>query len=275
MKVPFDYHGKSVFVAGGTSGINLGVALRFAEAGAGVGVLSRSQQKVDDTVKALKQHGVKAVGIAADVRDANAVEHALRTAHGELGDFDVLVSGAAGNFPAPALGISPNGFKSVVDIDLIGTFHVLRAAFPLMRKPGGSIVNISAPQAWIPMELQMHVCAAKAGVDMITRVAAMEWGPDGLRVNSISPGPIENTEGMRRLAPTPQAEEAIRKTVPLGTFGTTTDIADACLWLGSPYARYISGCVIPVDGAWSVSGVSVSGAMVRQMFAEATKAKKA
>lgn len=271
MQVPFDYSGKSVFVAGGTSGINLGVALRFAEAGAKVGVLSRSQSKVDEAVQTLKGHGTQAVGYAADVRDPAAVEQALREAHEALGDFDVLVSGAAGNFPAPALGISPNGFKTVVEIDLLGTFHVLRAAYPLMRKPGGSIINISAPQAWIPMELQMHVCAAKSGVDMITRVAAMEWGPVGLRVNSISPGPIENTEGMRRLAPTPEAVSAILKTVPLGSLGTTTDIADSCLWLGSPYARYVSGCVIPVDGGWSIAGVSISGSILKQALSAATK----
>jgi NAD(P)-dependent dehydrogenase (short-subunit alcohol dehydrogenase family) len=271
MKVPFDYSGKSVFVAGGTSGINLGVAQRFAEAGAKVGVLSRSQSKVDEAVKALQSHGTRVVGYAADVRDPAAVEQALRAAHTAIGEFDVLVSGAAGNFPAPALGLSPNGFKAVVDIDLLGSFHVLRAAYPLMRKPGGSIINISAPQAWIPMELQMHVCAAKAGVDMVTRVAAMEWGPVGLRVNSVSPGPIEGTEGLRRLAPSPEAISAVLKTVPLGTLGTTTDIADTCLWLGSPYARYVSGCVIPVDGGWSIAGVSVTGSMLKQALSAPPK----
>lgn len=160
---------------------------------------------------------------------------------------------------APALGISPNGFKSVVDIDLLGTFHVLRAAFPHLSKPGASIVNISAPQAFLPMESQMHVCAAKAGVDMITRVAALEWGPAGVRVNSVVPGPIDNTEGMRRLAPTPEAMQLTVDSVPLKRLGTVDHIADACMWLSSPQAEYVSGVVLPVDGGWSLGGASSLG----------------
>ena len=117
------------------------------------------------------------------------------------GELDILVSGAAGNFPALANDMSPNGFKSVVDIDLLGSFHVLRSAFPYLTKPGASVINISAPQAFVPMPMQSHVCAAKAGVDMLTRTLALEWGPYGIRINSISPGPIADTEGMRRLAP--------------------------------------------------------------------------
>ena len=172
----FDYSGKTVFVAGGTSGINLGVAKAFAKAGARVSVLSRRQEKVDATVEALKALGAEANGYAADVRDYAAVEAALQAAHGQFGAFDVLVSGAAGNFPAKATGMSANAFKSVVDIDLLGTYHVLRAAHPLMKKPGGSIINISAPQAFLPMNMQMHVCSAKAGVDMVTRVGGPRVG---------------------------------------------------------------------------------------------------
>ncbi|MBL6749645.1 MAG: SDR family oxidoreductase [Nevskia sp.] len=266
MEVPYDYSGKSVFVAGGTSGINLGVAHAFARAGARLAVLSRSQEKVDAAVAALKTHGGEATGFAADVREPAAVEAALRQAGAQFGGIDVLISGAAGNFPAPALGISPNGFKSVVDIDLLGTFHVLRAAFAHLNKPGAAVVNISAPQAYIPMELQMHVCAAKAGVDMITRVAAMEWGAAGVRVNSVSPGPIDNTEGMRRLAPTESLRKLVTDSVPLGHFGSTGDIAQACLWLASPYAAYVTGVVLPVDGGWSLGGFAASGAGLKKLL---------
>ena len=211
MRGPLDFSGKTVFIAGGTSGINLGVAHAFARAGAKLAVISRKQDKVDAAVAALKTHGGEAIGFAVDVRDYAAVETAFKETRSRLGDIDVLISGAAGNFPAPALGISPNGFKSVVDIDLLGTFHVLRSAFPYLNKPGASIVNISAPQAYIPMEFQMHVCAAKAGVDMVTRVAAMEWAAAGVRINSVTPGPIDGTEGMDRLAP----NEATRKLLSL------------------------------------------------------------
>lgn len=260
----YDYSGKTVFVAGGTSGINLGIAHAFARAGANLVVISRKQDKVDAAVAELKARGGEAIGFAADVRDYAAVETAFKETQQRFGAIDVLVSGAAGNFPAPAVGISPNGFKSVVDIDLLGTFHVVRAAFPYLRKPGASVINITAPQAWIPMEFQMHVCAAKAGVDMVTRVAALEWGSLGIRINSISPGPIEGTEGMKRLAPTPAANQLVVESVPLGHYGTPDDIAEAALWLSSPMARYVTGVVLPVDGGWSLGGVAAMGAGLKK-----------
>lgn len=259
MSSVFDFSGKNVFVAGGTSGINLGVAHAFARAGAKVTVASRSPEKVSAAVEALEAHGGEAAGFALDVREYAKVEEAFKATQARFGSIDVLVSGAAGNFPAPALGISPNGFKSVVDIDLMGTFHVLRAAFPYLTKPGACLINISAPQAFLPMEFQMHVCAAKAGVDMITRVAALEWGPAGIRVNSVVPGPIDNTEGMRRLAPTEAAMKLAVDTVPIKKLGTVDNIADACLWLSSPMASYVSGVILPVDGGWSLGGAQSLG----------------
>jgi len=256
----FDYSNKNVFVAGGTSGINLGIAHAFAKAGANVAVLSRNPEKVDNAIAELSKHGNQSIGFAADVREVGAIEAAFKTAHEKFADFDVLISGAAGNFPAKALGMSANAFKAVVDIDLMGTYHVLRSAFPYLKKPGASIINISAPQAYIPMEYQMHACAAKAGVDMITRVGALEWGPQGVRVNSVTPGPIEGTEGMARLAPTDEAMEAVLDGLPLGRMGTLDDVANCCLWLCSPMASYITGIVIPVDGGRSLGGGSGIGA---------------
>lgn len=257
MSFSFDFHDRNVLVFGGTSGINLGIAQAFADAGARVGVASRSQDKVDAAVAALSRPDRAALGYALDVRDAAAVAQAVESFAREAGPIDVLVSGAAGNFPAPADKLSPNGFKSVVDIDLLGTFHVMRAAFGALRKPGASIINISAPQAFIPMAMQVHVCAAKAGVDMVTRTLAIEWGPHGVRVNSVVPGPIAGTEGMARLAPTEQAMRAAERSVPMRRLGTPADVADACLFLASDAARYVSGAVLPVDGAWSAAGAQM------------------
>src|SRR5688572_28457913 len=123
---PFDFTDKTVFVAGGTSGINFGIAQAFARAGAKLAVLSRKQDKVDHAVAELKKLTGTVLGFSGDVRQYDAIEAAFKSTREQLGEIDVLISGAAGNFPAPALGISPNGFKSVVDIDLIGTFHVMR-----------------------------------------------------------------------------------------------------------------------------------------------------
>ena len=265
--ISVDCSALNVVVVGGTSGINRGIAELFASMGAAVVVASRTQQKVDDTVAALQQLGAKkALGFAADVRNYDDLQQGLEAAAKQLGGFDVVISGAAGNFPALANTMSPNAFKSVIDIDVLGTYHVMRAVFPLLNKPGASVINISAPQAQIPMIAQVHVCAAKAGVDMITRSLANEWGPSGVRINSIVPGPIDGTEGMSRLAPTPAAMQACEKSVPLKRLGTPTDIANACVFLASPMASYITGAVIPVDGGWLQGGVAMVAAGFGQLL---------
>lgn len=264
--VTMDFTGAHAFVAGGTSGINLGIAEGFASVGARVSLMSRSPEKVDAAVGRLRALGAEAGGSAADVRDPEATATALQQAHQAFGEIDVLVSGAAGNFPASVLEMSPNAFRSVVDIDLLGTYHVLRAAHPLLRKPGAVVINVSAPQAFLPMALQSHVCAAKAGVEMLTRVLAMEWGPDGIRVNAVVPGPISGTEGMARLAPTAEAMEMVERTVPIARLGTPGDLASACLLLASPLAGYITGAILPVDGGWALSGASQAwGDVVRSL----------
>jgi NAD(P)-dependent dehydrogenase (short-subunit alcohol dehydrogenase family) len=220
----------------------------FAAAGARVGVGSRRQEKVDAAAAELG-----GPGYAFDVRDFGAVAAAL-TAFAAAGPIDVLVSGAAGNFPALATELSTNGFKAVVDIDLIGTFHVMKAAHPHMGRPGGSLINISAPQAAVAMSHQVHVCAAKAGVDMVTRCLAIEWGREGLRVNGVVPGPIDGTEGMARLAPTPEARDRVAAGVPMRRLGEPGDVAAACLYLGSDAARYVNGAILPADGGWVLTG---------------------
>jgi NAD(P)-dependent dehydrogenase (short-subunit alcohol dehydrogenase family) len=234
--------------------VNRGIAERFAALGAKVAVASRKQVKVDDTVAALRRLGAEACGFTADVREPQAVDAGLAMVHQTFGPLDVVVSGAAGNFPALLDDLSPNGFKAVVDIDLLGTYHVMKAAWPRLRKPGASVINISAPQASLPMQAQVHVCAAKAGVDMITRTLAVEWGPSGVRINSVVPGPIDGTEGMSRLAPNDAARREVTTAVPLGRFGTPSDVADACVFLASDLARFVTGAVLPVDGGWSQTG---------------------
>lgn len=253
MNSRYDFSGRTVFVSGGTSGINLGIADAYAQAGARVAVMSRNAERVEAARAQLARHGGEAMGLVGDVRDYAGVQQVLASVHARWGDIDVLVSGAAGNFLAPALGMSANGFKTVVDIDLNGTFHVLRASHAFLRKPGASIINITAPQSFNPAPLQIHACAAKAGVDQIMRVLAMEWGGHGIRVNSISPGPIEGTEGVSRLiSETARATMAGR--VPLRRLGQPADIAAMALFLGSPDASYITGALIPVDGGIALLG---------------------
>jgi NAD(P)-dependent dehydrogenase (short-subunit alcohol dehydrogenase family) len=237
--------GKTAFIAGGTSGINLGIARRFAELGAHVAVAGRNPEKA---ANAATQIGNGALGLSCDVRDFAATRAVLESAAQQLGPLDIVVSGAAGNFVAPVLGLSANGFRTVVDIDLNGTFNVFRGAHDLLRIPGASLIAISAGQAVNPMMRQAHVCAAKAGVNQLIRVLAMEWGPSGIRVNGISPGPIAGTEGMARLAPTQEIEQTINARIPLRRFGAIAEIAESAVFLCSDSAAYITGTILDCDG---------------------------
>lgn len=248
------YAGKAAFVAGGTSGINLAVARGFAESGARVAVMSRKQDKVDDAVGQLRDLGAEAMGFAADVRDFDAVKSAFVETEAAFGKLNVIVSGAAGNFVAPAEKLSANGFKTVVDIDLIGTFHVMKAGFDHLVHGDASIINVSAPQSSLPYAFQAHVCSAKAGLDMLSKSLALEWGRYGIRVNAIQPGPIDGTEGMERLSPTPEIRQKIESMLPLLRYGQKQEIVDLALFLCSPAARYITGAIIPCDGGQSLVG---------------------
>lgn len=248
------FQGRHVFVAGGSSGINFGIAQAFARAGAKLSLISRSADKVASAAAALQVLGTEALGMAADVRQPEAVQAALDQAAARFGPIDVLVSGAAGNFLAQALDMSPNAFKTVVDIDLLGSFNVARLAHTHLRKPGACVIQISASQAFTPTPFQAHVCAAKAGVDMLTRVLALEWGADGIRVNSIVPGPIADTEGLKRLAPGDDALAAMARRVPLQRLGRVDDIARMAMVLASDWGSYITGAIIPVDGGLGLTG---------------------
>lgn len=250
--------GKRAIITGGGSGINFAIAQRFAEHGADVALIGRTKEKLDGAAAEIRKTGVKASGFPADVRDYDALAGAIKSARDELGEIDLVVCGAAGNFPAPALGMSANGFKAVIDIDLLGTFNTCRAVFEYLRRPGASIINISAMQAFTPMPLQAHVCAAKAGVDMLTKCLAIEWGGQGVRVNSIAPGAVDDTEGMKRLAPTPEIREQFTRGVPLRRFATKDEIADLALFLSSDGARFITGAVVVCDGGQSLAGLGMN-----------------
>jgi NAD(P)-dependent dehydrogenase (short-subunit alcohol dehydrogenase family) len=246
--------GKVAFFTGGTSGIGRGIAEKFAELGATVILMGRNREKMETAVAGIRARGQKADGYAGDVRSYDAVAAALAATRASHGPIDILFCAAAGNFPAPVTGMSANGFKAVVDIDLLGTFNTCRAAYEHLRKPGASIVSISANHAHQPYGGQAHVCAAKAGVDLLMKVLALEWGPEGIRANCITPGPIDGTEGMRRLAPTEEHRQRAIESVPLRRMGTKEDIANLAVFLCSDAASYISGAIYQCDGGQSLTG---------------------
>jgi len=243
--------GKVAFVAGGTSGINLGIARRYAALGARVAVLGRNPEKA---ANAAAEIGHEAIGLTADVRDYGAIRAAMEDVRDRFGPLDIVVSGAAGNFLAPVLGMSANAFKTVVDIDLLGTFNVFRGCHDLLA-PHASLIAITAGQAVNPMQLQAHACAAKAGINQLVRVLALEWGPD-VRVNGISPGPIEGTEGMARLAPDESTKAKHFERIAMKRWGKVEEVAESAVFLCSPAAGYITGTILDCDGGSQIGDAS-------------------
>jgi 2,4-dienoyl-CoA reductase [(3E)-enoyl-CoA-producing], peroxisomal len=248
--------GKVAFVTGGGTGITGGVARAFAEAGARLAITSRKEENLEAMKKLVEENGGECFTVVADVRDYAAVENAVAKTVEHYGQIDIVVNGAAGNFLSKASELSANGFGTVVDIDTKGTFNVCRAAFEELRKSRGQIINISATLHYLATPMQIHVSAAKAGVDAITRNLSAEWGPLGIRVNGIAPGPIEDTEGMKRLLPEP-LKEKLAKRIPLQRFGKIRDIENAALFLASDGASYINGVTLVVDGGQWLLGTSL------------------
>lgn len=256
------FEGKTVFVAGGSSGINLGIATRFTEMGARVALISRNEDRIEAAAAGIRDTGGDAIGMAADVRDYDAVAAAIARTADLFGPIDVVISGAAGNFLAPAVALSHNAFRTVIEIDLIGTFNVLRASWDHLRKPGASLISISAGHARRPPPFQAHASAAKAGINNLTQTLALEWGPAGVRVNAISPGPIGDTEGMSRLAPSEEATAAIKRRIALRDYGSKQDIADAALFLASDQSKYVTGVILEVDGGMLLGDASADALTV-------------
>jgi 2,4-dienoyl-CoA reductase [(3E)-enoyl-CoA-producing], peroxisomal len=240
-------------VTGGGTGITGGIAKALASAGARVVLVSRKIEHLEKAAGEIRDHGGDAFPVAADVRNFEEVERVVSAAVEHYGKVDIVVNGAAGNFLCAAEQLSPNGFGTVVDIDLKGTFNVCRAAFEQLKTNRGQILNISATLHYGGTPFQLHVSAAKAGVDALTRNLAVEWGRYGIRVNGIAPGPIEDTEGMSRLVPVP-VKDRLRKRVPLGRFGRIRDIEQSAVFLCSDAASFINGAVLVVDGGlWLAS----------------------
>lgn len=253
------FTGRVALVTGGGTGICRGIALAFAREGADVALVSRKPEHLEPTAKEIEALGVRALAVAADVRDPEAVLRAVNETAAALSRLDVLVNGAAGNFLCRAEDLSPNGFGTVVDIDLKGTFHACRAALPHLKASRGVILNISATLHYGGTPLQLHVSAAKAGIDALTRNLAVEWGAYGIRTVGIAPGAIEDTEGVRRLLADPALRARVLESNPMKRLGSIDDIARAAVFLCSERASYVNGVTLVVDGGASLASVKMLG----------------
>ena len=241
--------GQVAFVTGGGSGICKGIAAALMGHGCHAVITSRKGDRLAVAAAELEaQTGRSCLAVVADVRDPASIEVAFDQTLERFGRVDVVVNGAAGNFLAPAAALSYNGFKTVMEIDAIGTFNVCKVAFSKwFGAHGGSIQNISATLHYNGQPLQAHAGSAKAAVDAMTKHLAVEWGPMGIRVNAIAPGPIDETEGMKRLLD-PAMRQKLIDSIPLKRLGRITDIADTSVFLASEAASFITGAVLVVDG---------------------------
>jgi len=248
--------GKSIIVTGGGTGLGKSMATRFAELGADLVITSRRKNVIDETAEALRKYGGKVLAVACDVRDPDQVQNMVDHTVNEFGKIDILLNNAAGNFISPTENLSPNGFKTVVDIVLNGTFNCTQASGKVMREnKGGVILNIVTTYAWTGSGYVVPSACAKAGVLAMTRSLAVEWAKYGIRTVAIAPGPFPTEGAWSRLAPPGLGiKKKMINRIPLKRVGEHHELANLASYLVSDQAGYINGEVVTIDGGEWLQG---------------------
>ncbi|KAF9493297.1 NAD(P)-binding protein [Pleurotus eryngii] len=247
---PDIFKGKVLFCTGGGSGICRGMTEAVMRHGASAAIVGRKIDRLTQTAKELAEAtGSKCIPVQADVREPKALHAAVKQTIDTFGRIDFVICGAAGNFLAPIASLSENAFKTVIGIDTLGTFNTVKATLEHVRRSKGSYIHVSATLHYRGLPYQAHVSAAKAAVDALSAVIAVEEGPHGVRSNVIAPGPVGGTEGVDRLIPKSEdSQRRIQNTFPAGRLGDIKDVANATVFIFSDAASYITGQILPVDG---------------------------
>jgi len=247
---PFSVAGKAVIVTGGGTGIGAVIAREFAARGARVLIASRSADHLAPVADGIRAAGGTVETATCDVRDAAAVEAMIARAYDALGGLDVLINNHGASFYKPAVEITPNGFATIVAINLTGTFLCATAAARrwIAAGAGGRVINMSSEAGVLGAPGMAHYGAAKAGIQNLTRTLAMEWARHGILVNCIAPGPIETPEAAARTWPTPEIRSLVERSTGLERIGRPEEIAWPCLFLAAEASSYLTGQTIPIDG---------------------------
>jgi NAD(P)-dependent dehydrogenase (short-subunit alcohol dehydrogenase family) len=254
--------GKVAIVTGGATGLGKAMANEYARLGANIVIASRKQENLDKAADEISKQGTKVLTVQTDVRQPDQVQNMVDATVKEFGKVDILVNNAAGNFTVNALYMSVNAWNAVVNIVLNGTWYCSQTVAKQMVKQGhgGAMLNVGATYAWTGGPLTAHSAAAKAGVLALTKTLAVEWAPYDIRLNMITPGPIEETGAVTQLWPTPEAAAAVLAGIPLRRLGTPQEVANLASYLVSDYASYVTGACFVIDaGGWLNKGRFVEG----------------
>ncbi|EDO17984.1 hypothetical protein Kpol_1054p31 [Vanderwaltozyma polyspora DSM 70294] len=274
------FKGKVAFVTGGAGTICRVQVEALVLLGCKAAIIGRNNEKTIGVAKEISSlvpkgsdgtDAVLPIG-NVDVRNPEHLQDAVKKTVDTFGRIDFVIAGAAGNFICDIANLSPNAFKSVISIDLLGSFNTIKACFNELVKSKGSIIFVSATFHYYGVPFQSHVGAAKAGIDSLSSSIAVEWGPLGIRSNCIAPGAIGGTEGLKRLV-LKEFEENGADKIPLQRLGSTKDIAEATVFLFSPSSAYITGTVQIVDGGMWHLGTTFGDKMYPKYLMDSMKSK--
>ena len=245
------YDGSTVLVTGGGTGLGKAIASEFARLGADLVIASRKPEHLEAGEAAIRELDANVATVECDIRDPDSIAAAFDAAEAAFGLPDVLVNNAAANFPVPAEDMSPNAWRTVVDITLNGTFFVARefGRRHLAAKTPGSIINIGATYAWTGGPGFAHSAAAKAGVKNMVETLAVEWGPYAIQVNGLVPGLMPHEDMTADIQGNLVRTHDKDACQPAMRVGQRQELGWAATFLASPYARFISGHTLVVDGA--------------------------
>lgn len=241
--------GKTILITGGGTGIGRELSLAFAKRGASLIIASRNMENLRHTAREAQKFGAEVLATTVDVRNFDSIQKMVEESVQRFGKIDILINNAGANFLCPALQITPNGWRSVVDTVLTGTFFCSQAVARVMiQNGGGKIVNNAGSNGLNGSPLMVHSGAAKAGIINMTQTLAVEWAPFKIVVNAVAPGPIRTVGADSRLWPDEEKIQELSRQIPLQRFGTPHDVVGPILFLLSPAADYMTGSVITIDG---------------------------